>query len=84
MVKNNLENVETVPIDIVGVVFKAREQCNGSVGVAKQDDILPVAAGGIKSPKTIIFKLEEVEKEVENPPSLSSNYFFFLFLSKWS
>ena len=50
--------------------------------MAKQDVILPVAAGGIKSP--IISKLEEVEKEVENPPNLSSNYFFFLFHSKWS
>ena len=77
MVKNNLENVETVPIDNVGVVFKAREQCNGSVGVAKQDVILPVAAGGIKTP--IIFKLVEVEKEVENPPNSSPKLLSFSF-----
>ena len=102
MGKNNLENVETVPINIVGVVIKAREvvklpdfhghlvlnffflsqQCNGSVGVAKQDVFLLVAAGGHQDP--IISKPEEVEKEVENPPKSFIKLLPFLFRSKWS
>ena len=45
--------------------------------MAKQDVFLPVAAGGIKTP--IISKLEEVEKEVDNPPNSSQKLLLFSF-----
>ena len=47
--------------------------------MAKQDVFLPVAAGGNKTP--IISKLEEVEKEVENPPKSFTKTTTFFFSS---